>query len=80
MMQFPMIQHRGGKGWEVVLRVNRKLTGTRTKLGLSAIPLLGETEGHVVQSAHFQAIQNEFLESFLVYPVCRSTMPLPVHS
>ena len=79
MMQFPIIQHRGGKGWEVVLRPNRKLTVTRTKLGLSATPL-GETEGHVVQSAHFQAIQNEFLESLLVYPVCRSTVPLPVHS
>ena len=48
----------------MVLKANKKLTGTRTKLGLSATLLLGETEGHVVQSAHFQAIQNEFPESF----------------
>ena len=32
----------------MVLKASRKLTGTRTKLGLSAA-LLGETEGHVVQ-------------------------------
>lgn len=80
-MQLPVIQHRKGKGYEMVLRASRKLTGTHGKLGLSAAPpLAGEIERPMVQSAHFQTTQNESLESFLDYPVCHTTVYLPVYS
>lgn len=78
-MQFSVIQHREGKGWEMVPRANRKLIGTCDKLGLSAALLAGEVEGPMVQSTHFQTTHHESLKLFLDNPVRHFTVYFPVH-